>query len=94
MTAPDKSDLVQWLIREISYDGDSGEVCPNCKYQLEAPAYWWYHRDSLKSNLERKLGVRCRSILDDILESIPATGQKEQDAEQLADAILREVFIG
>jgi len=78
--------LKEVIIKNISYDGDGGEVCPHCKKYIRKPNYWLDHKWTLASVIAKFKGYPEAFVekIEEILDGIDdITGNPEEDSESI-----------
>lgn len=83
--------------KALSYDAGplvTEQTCPHCG-KVTQPAimdYWLDHKSELLAAIVRRLclGARSAAIVDDMIEDMPVTGDRETDADNLTKRLLSE----
>lgn len=86
--------LAKYIKKEISYDGDGGEICPHCNKYTKEPRYWIDHKSSLSYNIAEFLGLKVGDKIYGLLEDadIYITGKSSKDSICLADMIIESLY--
>lgn len=95
-----RKELIEFLEKELDYDGSGGEECPHCHENTKPMNYWIDHKSSLSSVVTQFLGFKMGSwddkgvngmiydAIDDYSQPY-VIGDSKKDAPLLAEEILK-----